>query len=72
MKPLTGWMYTDTVNQVKCPKCGADTENDCVSAKGRKVWPPHQARLSELTAKVGLEPFKCKVNTASEILNGNA
>jgi hypothetical protein len=47
--PLTGWAWSDTVRQHKCPKCGSDPGYECESAKGRKVWPPHMSRVDQLT-----------------------
>ena len=47
--PLTGWAYSDTVRQHKCPKCGSDPGYECQSPKGRKVWPPHGERVQQLT-----------------------
>jgi hypothetical protein len=51
MKPLTGWLNTDAVNQIKCPHCGAEPEHFCVSPSGKKVLTPHTERTSALVAK---------------------
>jgi hypothetical protein len=60
MKPLTGWMNTDAVNQVKCSKCGAEPEYSCTTPKGRKSLVPHNERVSELIGKVSAKPYELK------------
>lgn len=46
MRALTGWMFTDAVNQVACPKCGSPPTEKCRTPKGRKAWPPHMERCA--------------------------
>jgi len=33
----SGWMITDAVNWVSCPKCGSRPGHGCQTPKGRKV-----------------------------------
>ena len=48
--PITGWAFSDAVRQHKCPKCGSDPGYLCESPKGRKIDPPHSARVACLTS----------------------
>jgi len=41
----TGFLFTDTRDEVDCPRCGAKAGDDCIQPKGRKQWPPHRERL---------------------------
>lgn len=41
----TGWAFTDAVMMHKCEKCGSEPGYHCESPSGRKVWPPHSARV---------------------------
>lgn len=60
-KPLpqkpTGWIFTDAVALLSCPKCGSSAGYHCESAKGRKVWPPHSARTSPSIVAGGALPI---------------
>lgn len=62
MGKLTGWMFTDAVAQVGCPKCGAVAGQSCCTPKGRKADPPHQERCKALTDKVGIEPYRHNIS----------
>jgi protein-disulfide isomerase len=48
---LTGWIFTDAVRQVSCPKCGSGAGYICETPKGRKAWPPHNDRVSTLSVQ---------------------
>lgn len=43
--PLTGWLFTDTVTQVDCPRCGCSAGYSCQTPKGRKTEFPHTERM---------------------------
>jgi hypothetical protein len=44
----SGWMFTDAVAAMDCPKCGAKFGLNCKTPKGRKAWPPHGERTARL------------------------
>jgi len=49
--PLTGWIFSDTNRQVKCPLCNSDPGYYCETPTGRKVkgGVPHSERVQEFT-----------------------
>lgn len=49
----TGWIYTDCVALKACPKCASSAGFYCESPKGRKVWPPHSARMTDDIVALG-------------------
>lgn len=52
-KKSTGWIFTDAVALAACPKCGSSKGYHCESPKGRKVWPPHSARITPNIMELG-------------------
>ena len=45
----SGWAFSDAVSMHWCPTCGSFAGFHCQGPKGRKVWPPHSARVAKLT-----------------------
>jgi hypothetical protein len=43
--PLTGWIFSDAVLQIKCPRCKSTEGYCCERPKGRQAWPPHVERI---------------------------
>lgn len=69
MRALTGWMYTDAVNQVDCPKCKAVATQYCRTPKGRKAWPPHGERVQEVQKKFPASTWTRSVQSGNDIIN---
>ena len=44
MKP-TGWIHTDAIAFVPCPRCKARSGRRCYSPSGRPCVYPHKARI---------------------------
>lgn len=42
------WIFTDAREKVDCPKCRAKSGSDCTFPSGRKKWPPHGERITNL------------------------
>ena len=45
---ITGWMWTDAKNLVRCPRCHVTAGEYCRRPSGRKAWPPHKERIDRL------------------------
>ena len=46
-------MFTSTVKDADCPRCGAKKGEDCRTPKGRKTWPPHNDRIQTYQDAIG-------------------
>lgn len=47
----SGWLNTDAVNLVSCPRCGSKPGENCKSPKGRRAFSPHGERTRQLRAE---------------------
>lgn len=47
----TGFIFSDAVVRVGCPKCGSDAGYHCQTPRGRKAWPPHNPRIAALASQ---------------------
>lgn len=50
---FTGWMHTDAVKHMDCPRCQEKAGDRCRQPSGRLTDPPHNERCMALTAKFG-------------------
>ena len=45
---MTRWLFSDARERVICPRCLAAVGQPCQTPRGRKVDPPHVARITAL------------------------
>ncbi len=56
--PVRRWLFTDAVQLVNCPKCGASKGYYCHTPKYAKVWPPHMERTELVCKQEGKEVYQ--------------
>lgn len=44
----SGWLYTDAIHMIDCPKCGQISGSRCRTPMGRINKTPHKERVSAL------------------------
>ena len=64
---LTGFINADAVGQIKCVRCNVFPGTQCVTPKGRAVWPPHSVRLTDVTKRFGKQTWEYRVIDISEL-----
>jgi hypothetical protein len=67
-RELTGWTYTDAVNQVECDRCRVPATEYCRSPMGRKVWPPHAIRVMAVE-EMFPESFKVEAISGNQLVD---
>lgn len=66
----SGWMFTDAVQMVDCPKCGQDVGFNCRTPGGRKTRTPHGERVVALQQlpSFNIEDYTGKSTTIDELI----
>jgi hypothetical protein len=54
----TGFLFTNAVQKMACPKCGASSGYPCATPKGRRAKFPHTERIAKYQEAIGIDEFK--------------